>query len=349
MTSKIRSLRYSTIAVPTYELGPFQINGEYAQGEYNLVFSVTESPLIPSINRGRKVINEAGGALTRVLKDEMTRAPLLSTPSARHAEELKKYLQTHFSVLKDVAKRTTSYGALSSVEAIINENDVYLRIGMETGDAAGHNMSEKAAQAIVEHLLELYPATQLLSISSNYCADKKAAAIHQERGRGKSVLASAQISQHLLQKYLHSTAEAIVHLNEKKNNIGSRLAGSLGHNAHHANIIAALYLATGQDIANVVEGSLGTTKASLDDEGNLLFSVELPSLIVGTVGGGTSQPYARTNLETMNCYGSGNPIGSNGKKLAELCAAAVLAGELSLMAALTNNDEVLRTHLRYER
>lgn len=349
MTSEIRSLQYSTIAIPTYELGPFLINGDYAKGEYNLVFSITESPLIPSINRGRKVINEASGAQTKVLKDEMTRAPLLSTPSPRHAQEITYYLQTNFAVLKNVAERTTSYGSLSSVEAIINESDVYLRIGMETGDAAGHNMTEKAAQAIVEHLRELYPTTTLISISSNYCADKKAAAIHQEQGRGKSVIASTRISPDLIDKYLHTTAEAIVNLNEKKNIIGSRLAGSLGHNAHHANIIAALYLATGQDIANVVEGSLGTTKASIGENNDLLFSVELPSLIVGTVGGGTALPYARNNLETMNCYGSGNPIGSQGKKLAELCAAAVLAGELSLMAALTNNDEVLRTHLRYER
>jgi len=349
MNQEIRCLNYSVVAIPSYELGPFQINGDYAQGEYNLVFSVTESPLIPSINRGRKVINEAGGPQTRVLKDEMTRAPLLSTPSPRHAEELRHYLQTHFPVLRSIAERTTSYGALSSIEALIHENDVYLRIGMETGDAAGHNMAEKAAQAIVEHLQELYPATKLISISSNYCADKKAAAIHQERGRGKSVLASVQISPDLLRRYLHTTSEAIVNLNEKKNIVGSRLAGSLGHNAHHANIVAALYLATGQDIANVVEGSLGTTRASVGENNDLLFSVELPSLVVGTVGGGTSLPYARANLETMNCYGSGNPIGSNGKKLAELCAVAVLAGELSLMAALTNNDEVLKTHLQYER
>ncbi len=349
MNQEIRSLKYSTIAIPTYELGPFQINGDYAQGEYNLVFSVTESPLIPSINRGRKVINEAGGAITKVLRNEMTRAPLLSTPSPQHAREVVEYIQRNGVILKNSGQRTTAYGRVSSIETVIHESDIYLRVGMETGDAAGHNMTEKAAQAIVEHLQELYPATKLISISSNYCADKKAAAIHQERGRGKSVLASVQISPDLLRRYLHTTSEAIVNLNEKKNIIGSRLAGSLGHNAHHANIIAALYLATGQDIANVVEGSLGTTKASLGENNDLLFSVELPSLVVGTVGGGTSLPYARANLETMNCYGSGNPIGSNGKKLAELCAVAVLAGELSLMAALTNNDEVLRTHLRYER
>ena len=220
---------------------------------------------------------------------------------------------------------------------------------MFCGDAAGHNMTTKAAQEICHHLEEKFPnIIKLISISSNYCTDKKPAQINIEKGRGRTVEATAIIPEYLIKEHLRTTGKEIAKLNYKKNIVGSKLAGSLGKNAHHANIVAALFLATGQDIANVVEGSLGETKVDFSDN-ELSFSVSLPSIIVGTVGGGTDLPYAKENLELLGCYGGGNPIGSNAGKLAEIVAGCVLPAELSLLAALLNKKELITIHEIIER
>ena len=269
--------------------------------------------------------------------------------SKRSAKKLKNWINHNFVELKKVAESTTKYGILTSLESVVSGSDLYLRIGMSTGDAAGHNMTEKAAYAIAEYLHKVAPCkVELGSLSGNYCIDKKPAVLNIEKGRGKIVQAEIILPEDVVKKNLKTTSKRIVELNLKKNIIGSELAGSLGKNAHHANIVAAMYLATGQDIANVVGGSLGKTNADYLG-GELRFSVKLPALIVGTIGGGTKQAYARENLIRMGCYGAGNPIGSNSKTLAEVIAATVLVGELSLMAALTNGDELMKTHLRFER
>lgn len=347
--SKIKAVKEAVVSIPTYTIGPLLVNGEYATGEFYVPLTVTEKAIIPSVNRGRKVTSLSGGVTTRVLKDEMTRAPLFITDSSQIATEFKTYILRSFKKLKQIADSTTQYGQLKSLEAEVVGSDIYLRIGMFCGDAAGHNMTTKAAEAIANYLVKHFTSNvRLGSLSSNYCSDKKPAYVNIEKGRGKSVEAEITIPEKIIQEHLKTTGRKIVELNRKKNVVGSELAGSLGKNAHHANIVAALFLATGQDIANVVEGSMGTTRAEYSDN-ELYFAVELPALIVGTVGGGTNLDYAQENLQLLKCHGPGKSIGYHAKKLSEIIAATVLAGELSLMAALTNNDELIKAHLLYER
>ncbi|MFC1742336.1 hydroxymethylglutaryl-CoA reductase [Nanoarchaeota archaeon] len=349
MTGTIHASEVRHTAIPTYVLGKFIIAGEHARGEYDIPFAVTERPLIPSVNRGRKVTNMCGGIYTKITKDEMTRAPLFVTGSPAEAGRLERFIQDNTDELKAAADSTTRYGHVTSVETKVVDSDIYLRIGMDCGDAAGHNMTTKAASALADRLIERFPgAVDLVTLSSNYCTDKKPARVNLDKGRGKRVEAYATISEDILEQHLKTDGAKLEELNQKKNITGSRIAGSMARNAHHANIVAALYLATGQDIANVVEGSLGETYVERSGD-NIVFGVRLPSLIVGTVGGGTLLPYAQENLLLMGCQGAGEPIGSNSKKLAEIIGAAVLAGELSLMAALTNNHELLKSHVRYER
>ena len=336
------------IEIPTYKLGTFLIRGEYANGQFYVPFSVTEIPLIPSVNRGRKITYISGGIRTEILKDEMTRGPLLKTTSPKDAREIADYINAKFDDLRKIADSTSGFGKLQTLETKILDSDVYFRLGMFCGDAAGHNMTTKAAEAICLYLMNLFHSIEYYVISGNYCTDKKPAQINIDKGRGKTVKATAVIPKTVIEEYLHTSAERIIEINHKKNIRGSQLAGSLGKNGHHANIIAAIYLATGQDIANVVEGSLGETIAYLK-ENVLEFSVLIPALIVGTVGGGTNLPYAQENLKLMECNGSGKIAGNNSKKLAEIIAASVLCGEISLLGALSNNGELMKAHEAYER
>lgn len=343
MNDKIRGVTNIETYLPTYLLNdPFLIDGDFAKGDNYVALATLERPLIPSINRGRKVINLSGGAKVKILKDEMTRAPLLSS---RNIESLDLFIQNNYRLLEEVANSTTHHGKLTSLESKLYNQDIYLRLGMFCGDSAGHNMTEKAADAVCKYLKIRFPNLKYY-LSSNYCTDKKPAQINIENGRGKTIEAKVILPESIIHNYLKTTGKKLAKLNEKKNIFGSRLAGSLGKNAHHANIIAAIYAATGQDLGNVVEGSLGRTQVDCSND-ETLFSVYLPSIIVGTVGGGTS--FAKEKLELMGCYGSGDPVGINAKKLAEITAVTVLAGELSLMASLTNEDELLNTHLCYER
>jgi hydroxymethylglutaryl-CoA reductase (NADPH) len=351
--TEIRCVEKIKVEMDCYFLGPFLVRGEYADGEFNVPFITTELPVILAVNRGRKIGNLAGGVNVKILKDEMTRAPLITTVSHETALRLEKYIKEHFPILEGIVSETTRFGRLTSVETRIYEMDLYMRVGMFCGDAAGHNMSEKGAIAICKHLEnlpEFRGKISLLSVSSNFCTDKKASAINLSRGRGKWVKASAEVPRAIVETGLGVSPEQIVELNYKKNVVGSRLAGILGgQNSHYANMVAAVFLATGQDIANVVEGSMGYTTALCTREGNLEFSIEMPCLIVGTVGGGTQLPYARKNLRKIGCLGGGNPPGVNAKKFAEIIGAVVWAGELSTMAELAKGADFIRAHLDFER
>ncbi|MBW2965069.1 3-hydroxy-3-methylglutaryl-CoA reductase [Candidatus Woesearchaeota archaeon] len=348
MDKNIRGQTEST-AIPTYLIGPVSIRGKYATGEIMVPLSVTETPLVPSVNRGAKAARLSGGIETTILKDEMTRAPYITAEDEKSAEQIARHITEHKDAIAEAANATTRYGQFKSIETIVHGREIYARIGMSCGDAAGHNMTTQAAAAVVEYIIRTFPGqARPGSLSSNLCPDKKPSEITVRKGRGKSVEAYATIPERILREVLKTSGERLAELNQKKNITGSELAGSLSRNAHHANIVAAIYLATGQDIANVVEGSLGTTSVEFRGE-DTVFSVYLPSVIVGTVGGGTSQPYAQKNLELLGCRGTGNPVGSNAKRLAEIVAATVLAGELSLMAALANNGELMKTHILYER
>ncbi len=312
--------------IPLGYAGPVTVAGEYAFGEFLVPLATTEGALIASISRGMSVINASGGSRTRVFGDYMTRAPVLRVRDLEHACQCIQWIDAHEDEIKAAAASTTSHGKLVKIEKYPMGRGIYLRFSFETGDAMGMNMATIASEAACR-VIEQATGAVMVSVSGNMCSDKKAAAINMIEGRGKTVVAEALIPSEIVESKLHTTAEAIVETNIRKNLIGSSMSGTLGANAHAANMVAAFYIATGQDPAQVVGGSLTLTNCENID-GNLYISVRMPAVELGTVGGGTSLPCQSEALEIMGCKGAGKA-----RKLAEILSVTVLAGELSTLAA----------------
>ena len=311
------------LQLPMGIAGPLKVNGQYCQREVFVPLATSEGALVASINRGASTITSSGGANARVISDIMTRAPAIKCENATDALKIRQWFIDNFSELKELAESTTSHGKLIKIDPIlIVGNYVYPRFVYSTGDSMGMNMVTIASEKILDKLASETTATHL-ALSGNVCVDKKPAAINIVEGRGKSVVADI-----LIPKDIKTTAEAIVEVNIAKNLIGSAASGSMAYNAHYANMVAAIFLATGQDAAHVVEGSLGITTAE-NRNGDLYFSVNLPDLPVATVGGGTSLEVAHEGLEILGVAGSGKA-----REFAEIVACTVLAGELSLVGAL---------------
>ncbi|WP_459201627.1 hydroxymethylglutaryl-CoA reductase (NADPH) [Methanococcus sp. CF] len=321
------------IQIPLGFAGPISINGKYAQGEFNVPFATTEGALVASINRGCSIITKCGGATVRVIDDKMTRAPIIKTNSIVDALKLKEWILDNFAKIKEVAESTTRHGKLIQISPIlIVGRNVYPRFTFKTGDAMGMNMvtiaTEKACSFIESELKKEGIIVDTVALSGNVCTDKKPAAINLIEGRGKSVVAEVFLKEEYVEKYLKTTSKAIEQVNTYKNLIGSAISGSLGFNAQYANIVGALFLATGQDEAHIVEGSMGITTAECTGDG-LYFSVTLPDLPVATIGGGTRVETQKECLEIIGCAGAEKAV-----KFAEIAGAVVLAGELSLIGAL---------------
>ncbi|MBW2990883.1 hydroxymethylglutaryl-CoA reductase [Candidatus Woesearchaeota archaeon] len=325
-----------------------KVNGAYAKGEFLIPLVTYEKGISPGVNRGIKAVNACGGVDVRILKDEMTRAPGFKFNSMDEGLRFYNYIDKNKEKLTEIAESTTHYGKVTSIQPKLVGSHIFLRLGMFTGDAAGHNMTTKAAHAVSEYLSQQFPKIKYVSVSSNYCVDKKVSAINPLQGRGKEVFACVNAPSSICQDILKTQPEDLVEVYNTKT-LGSIVAGSLcSNNTHHSNIFKAIYEATGQDTANIIESSQGITYAELRGE-NLFFSVSLPCVIVGTVGGGTSEKAPRKALEQLGCYGSGRPVGFNSKKLAEIVGAAVLAAEFNLDAAHTNPKEFVYTSLLLER
>jgi hydroxymethylglutaryl-CoA reductase (NADPH) len=318
--------------IPLGVVGPVRINGGALSGERYLPLATTEGALLASVNRGGSVIDAAGGARARVTKSGMTRAPVFSIADVVEAEALVSWVRDNEAALKEAAEETTSHGELLDVTPYVVGNSVFLRFRYDTKDAMGMNMATIATQAACD-VVEDETAASLVALSGNLCTDKKPAAINAVEGRGRSVTADVTIPREVVEDRLHTTPEAVAEINTRKNLVGSAKAGSLGFNAHVANVVAAMFLATGQDAAQVVEGSNAITTAEVQD-GDLYVSVSLASLEVGTVGGGTKLPTQAEGLDILGVRGGGDPAGANADALAEAIAVGSLAGELSLLAAL---------------
>lgn len=300
--------------------------------------ATTEGALIASVNRGMKAIHEAGEVITKIFFDGMARAPVFKFNSIKDAYNFVRWVKDSFSKIKDIAESTTSHGKLLDIQTFILSNNVWLRFVFETGDAMGMNMATIASEEICNFIENSFEGASCIAVSGNMCSDKKQSITNTIFGRGKSVSAEIIIPKDILKSTLHTTAEAITEVNLRKNWLGSARAGNIYQfNAHFANIIAAIFLATGQDMAQVVESSSGYTWTENRD-GDLYISITLPSLEIGTVGGGTRLPTQREALSIMGVEGSGNPVGSNARKFAEIIAASVLSGELNLLSALTNKE-----------
>lgn len=331
------------IPVPVQLIGPVRISGKEVNGEFNVPLATFESPMWPSTNRGASVSRKvAQGICCTLLDERMTRSILLETDSAAATHDIVSWLADQQDAMRQIVSITSSHARLKAWHHQIVGNLLYLRLEIDSGDAAGHNMATKAADAIMQWLLKQRPEARYVSISANYCTDKKVSAVNGILGRGKSVVAEIVIPAAVCRERLKTTPEAIVNLHIKKNLLGSIVSGGLrSANAHFANILLAVYLATGQDAANIVEGSQGFVHAELR-EGDLYFSVTIPHLIVGTVGNGKHLPFVKDNLRMLGCE-------DNARKLAIIIAATVLCGELSLIAAQTNPGELMRAHLKFER
>jgi hydroxymethylglutaryl-CoA reductase (NADPH) len=334
------------VQIPVGVAGPLLVRGDYANGYFYVPLATTEGALVASVNRGAKFVTESGGVRVKVLKDGMARAPLFRLPSLVDAVEFVEWVTQHFDELKKAAESTTRHGRLKDVQPFIVGNYVWLRLVFSTGDAMGMNMATIASDAVAKYIQQHFPKARLVALSGNMCVDKKANAVNFLLGRGKTVVAEAVVKREVLER-LGITAEDVHEVNVRKNLIGSALAHSYGFNAHFANIVAAIFIATGQDVAQVVESSMGITSTEPRDEG-LYVSVFLPSLEVGTVGGGTGLPTQREALALLGVAGSGNPPGTNALKFAEIIAATVLAGELNLLIALARN-ELASAHQRLGR
>jgi len=320
--------------IPMGVVGPLPVDGGAAEGDHYLPLATTEGALLASVNRGVSTIREAGGATARVLKSGMTRAPVFRVADVAEAGEVSAWVREHVDELAAAAESTTSHGELQDVTPYVVGDSVFLRFAYDTKDAMGMNMATIATEAACEVVESETPA-ELVALSGNLCSDKKPAAINAVEGRGRTVSADVLIPHEQVEERLDTTTAAIAEANTRKNLVGSAKAGALGFNAHAANVVAAAFLAMGQDAAQVVEGSNTITTVDAREDG-LYASVTLASLEVGTVGGGTSLPTQSEALSVLGYSGGGDPAGSNADALAEVIAAGVLAGELSLLAALSS-------------
>ncbi|CAH2067593.1 unnamed protein product [Thlaspi arvense] len=337
------------VQIPVGIAGPLLLDGY----EYSVPMATTEGCLVASTNRGCKAMYISGGATSTVLKDGMTRAPVVRFASARRAAELKFFLENpeNFDTLAVVFNRSSRFARLQSVKCAIAGKNAYVRFSCSTGDAMGMNMVSKGVQNVLEFLTDDFPDMDVIGISGNYCSDKKPAAVNWIEGRGKSVVCEAVIRGDIVNKVLKTSVAALVELNMLKNLTGSAVAGSLGgFNAHASNIVSAVFIATGQDPAQNVESSQCITMMeAINDGKDIHISVTMPSIEVGTVGGGTQLASQSACLNLLGVKGASTESpGMNSRRLATIVAGAVLAGELSLMSAIAAG-QLVRSHMKYNR
>ena len=339
----------SVTEIPTRWVGPLRVSGPVVEGEISVPLATYETPLWPSVGRGAKVSRLVeGGIRVTSLGERMTRSVLLTAADAAGAQQAALAIRARRGELDAVVGTTSSHATLVEVHDEVVGNLLFIRFALETGDASGHNMVTKAADALLSAILAWDLGLDYGSISGNYCSDKKATAVNGTRGRGRSMVADILIPHEVLASTLRSDARSLTDLVIRKNLVGSTIAGALrSANAHFANMLLGFYLATGQDAANIVEGSQGITYAEVREEG-LYFSCTLPHLIVGTVGNGKHLSGIEENLRRIGCREEREP-GANARRLAGLIAATVLCGELSLLAAQTNPGELMATHEAMER
>jgi len=330
------------VQVPIGIAGPLTINHQLSPASprlsrgratinHFLPLATTEGVLVASVNRGCKATRLSGGVNVLVEEVGVTRGPVFRTKNIKQSLSLKNWLDENFKRLQKAASKTSSHLKLRKLGVRFAGRDVFVRFYFTTSEAMGMNMATIATQKMAD-LIKKKTGIKCLSLSGNFCVDKKPSWINFISGRGKRVWAESVVKKEVVKKVLKTMPEKIVELVNKKCLLGSVMSGSLGFNSHFSNIVAAIFLATGQDVAHVVEGSLGITTAELEKNGDLYFSIYLPDLMVGTVGGGT---HLVTQREALAILGLDKGKTGDALKLAEIVGGAVLAGELSLVAALS--------------
>lgn len=320
--------------VPIGLAGPVRIDGEHARGDFYIPMATSEGTLVASYNRGMRLLSESGGVKTTVVEQFMQRSPAFIMDDARQSREFGRWITEHFDEIRQVAQTTTRSGKLISIGQYTIGPLRNLRFNYTTGDAAGQNMTGKATFAACEWIKKTYPGGANYILSGNMDTDKKHSRANMLLTRGKRVVAECTIRGDLLKSLMGISAKELFWARQISN-AGAFLAGSANNGAHAANGLTAMFIATGQDVANVSESHAGVTYAQLLDNGDYYWSITLTSLIVATYGGGTGLPTQRECLEMMDCYGTGKA-----DKFAEICAAVVLAGDTSLSSAVLAGDWV---------
>ena len=320
--------------VPLGLAGPLLVNGEHAQGEFYVPLATAEGTLIASYNRGMRLLYEAGGVTTTVIDDRMQRAPAFIFPSAREARAFGEWLDEHFDDVKAAAETTTRSGRLKNIEQYSASRILFTRFNYTTGDAAGQNLTGKATQAACRWIVEHYPGIERYFLEAAFATDKKSSQVNMLHTRGKRVVAEAVVPNELFQSVMRSSTD-LMYRARQVSNLGGFMSGVNNNGAHSANGITALFIATGQDAANVAESSAAFAYAERRENGDYYYSITIPALIVATYGGGTGLATQRECLEMLGCYGAGKV-----NKFAEIVAATVLCGELSLGSAVVAEEWV---------
>ncbi|MBU6337955.1 MAG: hydroxymethylglutaryl-CoA reductase [Acidobacteria bacterium] len=320
--------------VPVGIAGPLLVNGEHAQGEFYVPLATTEGTLVASYSRGMKLARLAGGVTTTVIDDAMQRAPVFAFDSAREARDFGAWLVENFDEIKGHAEATTNSGSLRDIQQFPVSRLVYTRFNFTTGDAAGQNMTSKATAAACRWIASQRPEIENFALESNFATDKKASRVNMLHTRGKRVVAEVTLPADLLQSEMRVDSRRSFR-SRLMANMGSFMSGAVNNGAHAANAVAAIFIATGQDAANVAESSAAYDFSEVLPNGDYYRSITLPSLIVATYGGGTGLATQRECLEMLGCYGEGKV-----DKLAEMVAATVLCGDISLQAAIVADEWV---------
>lgn len=328
--------------VPLGVAGPLVLKGKSGEKRtYYIPLATTEGALVASTNRGCRAITESDGAISLVQRVGTTRAPVFKVKDVLEGIKLQGYVKRYFETLKKVAAATSSHLKLMHCNVVLVGQYAFIRFYFDTGDAMGMNMATIATAKLVERI-EKDTDVSCIAIAGNFDSDKKSAFLNKIAQRGWGVMSEVVVPRSVVEQILKTTPEKIYEVWLAKCMVGASLAGSIGFNAHMANVIAALFIATGQDAAHVVEGSLGTTLCEIRD-GNLYISIQLPSLMVGIVGGGTMLATQQEALKVMGVAGTGKVA-----EFASIVGGAVLAGEISLLASLAEGS-LARSHKKLAR
>jgi hydroxymethylglutaryl-CoA reductase (NADPH) len=319
--------------IPTGVIGPLQVNGSLAHGDFYVPLATSEGALVASYNRGARATKLSGGIVSVCLTEAVQRAPLFKFESLSQVGQFMYWALGQMEHFHRIVGETSRHAKLQDLRINMEGNTVLLIFEYTTGEASGQNMVTIVTNAICQYILAQTPVKpQYWFIEGNYSGDKKATAVSFTSVRGKKVTAEARITREVLEKVLKTRAVDMAAY-WQLSSVGSIQSGSIGIQGHYANGLAALFLATGQDVACVAESFVGITRMEALDNGDLYLSVTMPSLMLGTVGGGTWLPSQRECLELMGCTGE-----NSARKLAEICGATVLAGELSIAAAMASQD-----------
>lgn len=317
------------VRVPVGIAGPLRIRGLFARGDYFVPLATTEAALVASYTRGAQTLFDAGGCTSVLVNEGVTRSPVFAFNDVVEAGQFIMWVTEQLDAFRRAAKATTRYGTLEDVHITLEGNRVFLLLEYLTGDAAGQNMVTIATQAVCQYIAEHCPLKpKYWFVEGNMSGDKKASTQSFQTVRGKKVVAEATLPADLVQRRLHATPTQMVEY-YNVSALGGVLSGNIGIQGHYANGLAAVYLACGQDVACVAESAVGITRFQVNTDGSLYVAVTLPNLIVGTVGGGTALPSQRACLDLLGLGGTGHS-----GAFAEVCGALVLAGEISLIAAL---------------